>query len=106
MDDLETKLYVEAPTAEQRKLLKAVREFDDYIISNPQFIPNYGERYRQVEPIWTAFIESAAAGVQIPDPPSKGVIVTTKKNLAPRRNVIRFHNHRDTKSFVLRGNIR
>ena len=44
---------------EQRKLLKAVREFGTYITANRPFIPNYGDRYRHGETISTAFVESA-----------------------------------------------
>jgi hypothetical protein len=31
--------------SEMRKLLKAVREFGNYITANQSFIPNYGDRY-------------------------------------------------------------
>jgi hypothetical protein len=44
---------------EQRKLLKAVREFGTYITANRRFIVNYGDRYRHGETISTAFVESA-----------------------------------------------
>ena len=44
---------------EQRKLLKAVREFETYITANRPFIPNYGARCRHGETISTAFVESA-----------------------------------------------
>ena len=33
-------------------------EFDTYIRNNQEFIPNFGERYRQGETISTAFVES------------------------------------------------
>jgi hypothetical protein len=42
----------------QRKLLKAVQEFDHYITVNRAFIPNYGDRYRNGEHIATGFVES------------------------------------------------
>ena len=41
-----------------RKLLKNVAEFHTYVENNRDFIPNYGERYRQGETISTAFVES------------------------------------------------
>jgi hypothetical protein len=49
----------ESASQEQRKLLKAVREFGTYITANRTFIPNYGDRYRHGETISTAFVESA-----------------------------------------------
>jgi hypothetical protein len=39
-------------------LLKAVEEFHSYVDNNRDFIPNYGERFRQREAISTAFVES------------------------------------------------
>ena len=44
---------------ERKKLLKAVREFGGYIATNQQFIPDYGDRYRNDETITTSFVESA-----------------------------------------------
>jgi hypothetical protein len=38
--------------------LKAVAEFHSYVDNNRDFIPNYGERFRQGEAISTAFVES------------------------------------------------
>ena len=43
----------------QSKLLKQLREFDVYIRNNQDYIPNYGERYRNKERITTSFVESA-----------------------------------------------
>ena len=40
------------------KLGQGIGEFDTYIRNNQEFIPNFGERYRQGETISTAFIES------------------------------------------------
>ena len=57
--DLEYDLDLEEHSQEQRKLLKAVREFGIYITANRTFIPNYGDRYRHGETISTAFVESA-----------------------------------------------
>jgi hypothetical protein len=42
----------------QSKLLKQLREFDGYIRNNQDYIPNYGERYRNGERIATSFVES------------------------------------------------
>jgi hypothetical protein len=44
---------------ERKKLLKAVREFGGYITTNQQFIPDYGDRYRNDETITTCVVESA-----------------------------------------------
>jgi hypothetical protein len=57
--DLMWDLDVEGATPEQRKLLRAVTEFDTYIRANASSIPNYGERYRVGEPISSSFVESA-----------------------------------------------
>ena len=40
-------------------MLKAIREFGNYIATNQAFIPDYGDRYRNKETISTAFAESA-----------------------------------------------
>ena len=40
------------------KLYRSVTEFDTYIRNNRDFIPNYGERYRQGDTITTSFVES------------------------------------------------
>ena len=40
------------------KLLKQLDEFNGYIQNNREFIPNYGERYRNGERISTGFVES------------------------------------------------
>ncbi len=42
-----------------RKMRKAVREFGGYIRANREFIPNYGNRWRNKERISTGFVESA-----------------------------------------------
>jgi hypothetical protein len=52
--DLEVALDLEKNSQEQRKLLKAVREFGTYITANRTFIPNYGDRYRHGETISTS----------------------------------------------------
>ena len=51
-------LYLEEMSPEQTRLLKKVEEFKTYISNNRQFIPNYGERYRNDERISTGFVES------------------------------------------------
>jgi hypothetical protein len=40
------------------KLRQGIGEFETYIRNNIEFIPNFGERYRQGETIRTAFVES------------------------------------------------
>jgi hypothetical protein len=37
---------------------KGIGEFETYIRNNEEFIPNFGERYRNGETISTAFVES------------------------------------------------
>ncbi|MEP6890575.1 MAG: ISKra4 family transposase, partial [Nitrospirota bacterium] len=49
---------ITASSESAKKLLKAVREFDQYITANRVFIPNFGDRYRHGETISTAFVES------------------------------------------------
>ena len=58
IDSLEMDLEVVENSPEQRKLLKAVREFGHYIAVNKPFIPNYGDRYRNGETISSAMAES------------------------------------------------
>jgi len=41
-----------------KKLGESVSEFQTYIDNNREFIPNFGERYRQGETITTSFVES------------------------------------------------
>jgi hypothetical protein len=60
IEDLECELEsLEESSEKQKKLLKAVTEFNHYISVNQSFIPNYGDRYRHGETISTAFVESA-----------------------------------------------
>ena len=59
LDELVYALGIENGSPEHRKLLKAVRTFETYASENRAFLPNYGERYRQREPISTGFTESA-----------------------------------------------
>lgn len=40
------------------KLHRSLTDFDTYIRNNREFIPNFGERYRQGDTISTAFVES------------------------------------------------
>lgn len=59
IEDLECRLEsIEEISEKQRKLLKVVKEFSNYIGANKTFIPNYGDRYRHGETISTAFVES------------------------------------------------
>src|SRR5262249_57496253 len=59
IDDLESAIepfsetYVRFPG-----LVKALSELHTYIVNNRHLIPNYGERYRNGEPIATGFVES------------------------------------------------
>jgi hypothetical protein len=59
IEDLQWDLELMAGKTENgSKLLKQLREFDGYIENNREFIPNYGERYRNGERISSAFVES------------------------------------------------
>ena len=49
---------IPAHSAAAEKLETGLTEFEIYIRNNRKFIPNFGERYRQGEPISTAFVES------------------------------------------------
>ena len=42
-----------------QKLAKAIAEFHTYITANQQFIPNYGERWRNEDTLSSALVESA-----------------------------------------------
>ena len=44
-------------------LVKALSELRTYIVNNRSLIPNYGERYRNGEPIATGFVESTVGSV-------------------------------------------
>jgi hypothetical protein len=59
IDYLQLLLKDDTLSLERKKLLKAVREFGGYIATNQQFIPDYGDRYRNDETITTSFVESA-----------------------------------------------
>lgn len=59
LDYLQLILKDDTMSLERKKLLKAVREFGGYIATNQQFIPDYGDRYRNDETITTSFVESA-----------------------------------------------
>ena len=49
---------IRAHSAAAEKLAAGLAEFEIYIHNNREFIPNFGERYRQGETISTAFVES------------------------------------------------
>lgn len=58
VDDLEMVIEEGNNQPEVKKLLKMVREFESYISNNTNYIPNYGERWRNGEAIATSFVES------------------------------------------------
>ena len=49
---------IQAHSAAAQKLAAGLAQFEIYIRNNREFIPNFGERYRQGETISTAFVES------------------------------------------------
>src|SRR5450755_3954726 len=49
----------EEASPEARKLARTLHEFDHYIRTNQSSIPNYGDRYRNGEPISSALAESS-----------------------------------------------
>jgi len=49
---------IQAYSGPAKKLGESVSEFQTYIDNNREFIPNFGERYRQGETITTSFVES------------------------------------------------
>jgi hypothetical protein len=49
---------IQAQSAPAKKLAACLAEFETYIRNNCEFIPNFGERYRNGETISTAFVES------------------------------------------------
>ena len=59
VDGLKTMLGGDGISSERQKLLRAIREFANYIAANQAFIPDYGDRHRNGERISTAFAESA-----------------------------------------------
>jgi hypothetical protein len=59
IDDLETSIEPFRETyARFPRLVKALSGLRTYIVHNRHLIPNYGERYRNGEPIATGFVES------------------------------------------------
>jgi len=59
IDDLESAISPFSETyARYAGLVKALSELRTYIVNNRHLIPNYGERYRNGEPIATGFVES------------------------------------------------
>jgi hypothetical protein len=59
IDDLETSIEPFSETyARFAPLVKALSALRTYIVNNRHVIPNYGERYRNGEPIATGFVES------------------------------------------------
>ena len=49
---------IQARSAAGKKVADGLSELETYIDNNREFIPNFGERYRQGETISTAFVES------------------------------------------------
>ena len=49
----------ESKNENSQKLLKGVEELHTYVGRNQEFVPNYGERYRNGESIASGFVESA-----------------------------------------------
>jgi hypothetical protein len=49
---------IQAHSAAAKKVADSLTEFETYIRNHGEFIPNFGERYRQGETIRTAFVES------------------------------------------------
>jgi hypothetical protein len=49
----------ESKNENSQKLLKGVEELHTYVERNQEFVPNYGERYRNGERIASGFVESA-----------------------------------------------
>jgi hypothetical protein len=60
VEDITADLETLHPDGEPTKLLKVVREFDNYLRANAERIPNYGERRRVGQAISTSFVESTA----------------------------------------------
>jgi len=59
IDDLESAIAPFSETyARFSKLVEALSALRTYIVNNRHLIPNYGERYRNGEPIATGFVES------------------------------------------------
>jgi hypothetical protein len=49
---------IQAHSVPAKKVADGLSEFETYIRNNCEFIPNFGERYRQGETISTAFVQS------------------------------------------------
>ena len=59
IDDLESSIEPFSVTyVRYAGLVKVLSELRMYIVNNRHLIPNYGERYRNGEPIATGFVES------------------------------------------------
>ena len=64
IDNLETSIEsFRESYARFAQLVKALSELRTYIVNNRHWIPNYGERYRNGEPIATGFVESTVNAV-------------------------------------------
>src|SRR5271166_4898795 len=71
--------FPEVPSPLTQKVAKAIREFETYIRNNEEFIPNFGERYRNGETISTAFVESTVNQVM-----SKRIVKKQQMQWTPR----------------------
>ena len=58
-EDMHNAAAFESKNEHSQKLLKGVGELHTYVKRNKEFVPNYGERYRNEERIATGFVESA-----------------------------------------------
>jgi len=59
IEELPWEMELTAGASENRdQLRKPVRELDGYLRNHQEFLPNYGERYRNGERIATGFVES------------------------------------------------
>ncbi len=61
INDLKTSIEPFSETYDRYAgLVKALSELRTYVVNNRHLIPNYGERYRNDDPIATGFVESTA----------------------------------------------
>jgi hypothetical protein len=111
--DLTDDLWVEEPTQEQTKPIKAVGEFGGYVGANAGSIPGLGERHRAGEAISAVFVESTVDPViskrmvtkqHIEMDPTRPALAAPGPHKGPRRRarrrlpppVLRRHPHRRT----------
>src|SRR5215831_16030936 len=80
-----------AHSAAAEKLAAGLAEFEIYIRNNREFIPNFGERYRQGETISTAFVESTINQVV-----SRRFVKKQQMQWTPPRGTLQNRPMRDT----------